>query len=918
MLLKRPVTPSLIAIATVCVALVGALMALIASEEVGPAGAQDESIVSRALGGYETATFGRSSRYLTFTNGFGRDNTGFYRYDLETGRTTLVAGAPDGDSRQWEVVTTSADGDTILASRQPSLLPIDAYAIYEAGAGWETVDFGVQDFVPQGELEMSDNGQRLVFSTRVEDLTPDDPAIPDQRGDSDVFVLDRSDNSLVRVSIGPDGEDPDFASFARISSDGAAVGFTASFPGVPGAPYVARLDTFEVTKMGPSGSIQFVEDGGASVIGFDNLDDGRRAIVRQGGPGTDREVIVDICVLQRREFRPSCNESLIIRNISLDLERLTISEGRDSYTYDIDTEELLPIPSLTDEGRLEAASTIAVAADGRAGVDLEQRTSPDQPYLWQITAGTPPPIAAPLISSDAGPDVTPPNAPTQLTAVFEESRAGVQLRWTAASDDVAVTNYRINRLGDPPSEETTRTNRPTFLDRGTIPGRTYTYEVRALDQAGNESAPAKVDISVVDDGQPPAPPVELIAIPANQSNSFSVRFRRAPVGDPDFGQNETFRLEVDGVDLGGEPFSFPYTPDDELHEIVVVAVGQLGRESRSEPIIVPFTDRETVRPDPPSAPTGLQASEVDGKIELTWDQPPASDVVYEYLVFRNFEILPVNDGDALNSFRRERGRFGVAFEPAKLAPFRLDSDVVAGARYRYQVVAFDPQGRASGRSDIVSLVAGNPEADNEAPTSPRITRWGPSDDGTGIKIEWFPARDNVQVTGYLVHRDYQYLGYVPALRSGRFGSDFTDEDPPTDRLVRYQVRAQDAAGNNSEPAERVKTRLGESGRPVNPFAQVPDTGAPNPPQNISGGLTDGGVEISWTAGSDAATWVTGYVVHVDTGPGPRFVGGTYVGHTDDLAFFLPVADGEDPPETIVVRSQDAAGNFSAPQRVFVS
>jgi chitodextrinase len=51
------------------------------------------------------------------------------------------------------------------------------------------------------------------------------------------------------------------------------------------------------------------------------------------------------------------------------------------------------------------------------------------------------------------------------------------------------------------------------------------------------------------------------------------------------------------------------------------------------------------------------------------------------------------------------------------------------------------------------------------------------------------------VVGYLIHRDWQYVAFVTA------GMSFSDPNIVAGTRYRYQVRAQDAAGNNSAPTE---------------------------------------------------------------------------------------------------------------------
>lgn len=88
------------------------------------------------------------------------------------------------------------------------------------------------------------------------------------------------------------------------------------------------------------------------------------------------------------------------------------------------------------------------------------------------------------IVSGAAPnaDVTPPTAPTSLTATPAGS-SRVDLSWGASSDENGVARYAVYRDGNRIGTSTTT----TFVDTGTSAGATYTYEARAYDVAGNPS-----------------------------------------------------------------------------------------------------------------------------------------------------------------------------------------------------------------------------------------------------------------------------------------------------------------------------------------------------------------------------------------------------------------------------------------------
>jgi chitodextrinase len=79
-------------------------------------------------------------------------------------------------------------------------------------------------------------------------------------------------------------------------------------------------------------------------------------------------------------------------------------------------------------------------------------------------------------------DPTPPSAPTNV-ASSNVTKTGVRVTWTAATDNVAVTNYNIYRNGSYVATVSGTTTSYNFA--GLTAGTTYSITVRALDAAKN-------------------------------------------------------------------------------------------------------------------------------------------------------------------------------------------------------------------------------------------------------------------------------------------------------------------------------------------------------------------------------------------------------------------------------------------------
>lgn len=101
-----------------------------------------------------------------------------------------------------------------------------------------------------------------------------------------------------------------------------------------------------------------------------------------------------------------------------------------------------------------------------------------RPGLAQCAPDEPPPPV----------DSTPPSKPAGLSNTIEGEKT-VKLSWQASTDDQKLAQYRIYRK---PAFTTTFTligtaTNPNYTDNATLQGRTYIYQVSALDTSGNES-----------------------------------------------------------------------------------------------------------------------------------------------------------------------------------------------------------------------------------------------------------------------------------------------------------------------------------------------------------------------------------------------------------------------------------------------
>lgn len=103
------------------------------------------------------------------------------------------------------------------------------------------------------------------------------------------------------------------------------------------------------------------------------------------------------------------------------------------------------------------------------------------------------------VSLGGGADTSVPSTPTGLKATASSSTQ-VDLAWSASIDNVGVTGYRVYRNGSSTPVATLGSSVRSYSDTTAAPGTSYTYQVSAVDAAGNESAKASASVTTPSSG----------------------------------------------------------------------------------------------------------------------------------------------------------------------------------------------------------------------------------------------------------------------------------------------------------------------------------------------------------------------------------------------------------------------------------
>ncbi len=261
-----------------------------------------------------------------------------------------------------------------------------------------------------------------------------------------------------------------------------------------------------------------------------------------------------------------------------------------------------------------------------------------------------------------------------------------------------------------------------------------------------------------------------------------------------------------------------------------------------------FCTNDSVPPAPPESPVAVTAG---GGVNLSW-QPSAGDdrggqVRYELL--KNDSVFA--SYISITTFRDPNGT----------------------PEDRYFVRAMDYTGNRSATTPVFTAA----DNDTSAPSTPQNLEGNIEANGD-VTLTWTASRDNIGVTEYIVFRNGIEIGRTPT-------ATYTVDTPAAGNHW-YQVRALDAAGNQSYKTPSTKITI-----------DAGDVTAPSTPQNLAANLeANGDVTLTWTASNDDIG-VTGYIVYRN---------GVVIDNvTSPTAVIATPASGD---HWYQVRAVDAAGN----------
>jgi chitodextrinase len=440
-------------------------------------------------------------------------------------------------------------------------------------------------------------------------------------------------------------------------------------------------------------------------------------------------------------------------------------------------------------------------------------------------------------------DTTPPTAPSALVATAA-GNTSINVSWTAATDNVGVTGYRVERCQGAGCTTFAQIATPTatsFADSGLSAGTNYSYRVRATDAAAN-LGPYSNTASATTTSTAGTIAFKQVnyATPQSAQTSVPVAYTGAQTaGNLNVvvvGWNDSTAVVSSVTDSKGNvyvPAVGPTSVTGKLSQSIYYAKNIAAAAANANTVTVKFNVAAQFADIRVLEYSGLDtANPVDviaagSGTGTTASTPAVATTNANDLLFGAATVTSRNTGPGTGFTNRV-----ITSPDADIAEDRI---VTAVGSYS----ASAPMTSGSWVMQMVAFKAAGAVVDATPPTAPSNLA-ATATSGVTVTINWTSSTDNIGVTVYMVERcagpSCTNFAQVGTTSSASYG----DTGLAALSTYVYRVRAADAAGN-----------LSGYSNVASATTLAPDTQPPTAPTGLTAtAINASQINLSWTASTD--------------------------------------------------------------------
>jgi fibronectin type 3 domain-containing protein len=388
------------------------------------------------------------------------------------------------------------------------------------------------------------------------------------------------------------------------------------------------------------------------------------------------------------------------------------------------------------------------------------------------------------VTTAAAPDVTAPSAPTNFSAVPYSSTES-RLTWGTSIDNVGVTGYKIFRNNA--LITTTPSDTSAYSDGPLASGTSYSYFIKAIDAAGNESANAYATVMMPVIATIPLAPTNVHI--ASGATAISLQWTDNATNEDKWNIERKLSAGTEYVLLTQilsaniTAYTDTSASNGVLYDYRVQAcLSGVGCSEYTTVSGVSFGSAQSADTESPTAPTTISATALSSsQVSVSWSGATDNVGVMGYKIYRN-------------------GTYYIGLTNTTYT----DSNVTPDTLYTYAIKAVDAAGNVSpaGVTQEVRTPAAGVTATSTPPaTTDTILPTAPYEfsqvsSSTSISFTFAGASDNVGVVAYKIFRNGAFLKTV-------YDPYCTDVGLVPNTTYSYYVKAVDAAGNESLPTQTI-------------------------------------------------------------------------------------------------------------------